>query len=99
MAEEVYYRYYFEVRIVGGNTNTTPPIIVPISEARDRTQLWNETVAGVLFWNDYRFLNGAPNERPDPPIILLQEASTSRHDLEHNRWKTINWDEPSEYAK
>ncbi|KAL6240461.1 hypothetical protein RBB50_012662 [Rhinocladiella similis] len=99
MAESQRIPYCFEVRIVGNNTNTTPAIIVPFSEARDRTQLWNETVDGVPFWSDHRFLNSAPNEGPNAPIILLQETSTSRHKLEHNRWKTINWDEASEYTK
>ncbi|KAJ9639832.1 uncharacterized protein PV06_10184 [Exophiala oligosperma] len=99
MAEEQQNRFCFEVRIIGNNTNTTPPIIVPFCEARDRAELWNETVDVVAFWSDYRFLNAASNDWPNPPLILLQETSTSRHDIEHNRWKTINWDEASEYTK
>ncbi|KAK6373539.1 hypothetical protein LTS17_008031 [Exophiala oligosperma] len=99
MAEEQQNRFCFEVRIIGNNTNTTPPIIVPFCEARDRAELWNETVDVVAFWSDYRFLNAASNDWPNPPLILLQETSTSRHDIEHSRWKTINWDEASEYTK
>jgi hypothetical protein len=97
-AEEDYYA--FEVRVVGNNTNTTPPMLVPFSEARSRNDLWDETVARIPFYRDHRFLAAQAGQDVSPPTFLLQEtSSTTHHETEHVRWKTVNWDEAVEYSR
>jgi hypothetical protein len=91
--------YAFEVRVVGNNTNTTPPMLVPFSEARTRDDLWDETVAKTPFYRDHRFLAAQAGQEVSPPTILLQETSTSNHKTEHIRWRSINWDEAIEYSR